>query len=237
MFCDFDLNEQCGGEEGWLQVAYLNMSDPFDQCPPAWAPSPRLDRQLCGRRHASSCNRVTYSSSGMPYSRVCGRIVAYAYGTPNGFEPFASSRQSLTTRDVFIDGVVVTRGGSEAAGLLPQHVWSFVAGLEEAPESIHVPSNCPCSHPAAGDFVPTFVGKDYFCEAGSVHFQSNQVFLDNALWDGDGCQTSDCCSFNNPPWFSRAFASSVEDLQVGLCADSSLDNEDTLIELLQLYVQ
>lgn len=232
--CDFDIHQECGGERGWQQVAFLNMSDPSHHCPPAWTPFPGLRSvRLCGRINDSECNEVPYSTHGVPYTEVCGRVVAYAYGTPNAFEPSSLNPERMSVEDPYIDGVVVTKGRRGSR----QHVWSFVAGLEESPDSVYVTSNCPCSRPGSNSLIPSFVGGHYFCEAGSLRYEFGRVFLDDPLWDGAGCTTSSCCSLNNPPWFRRSLASSADSLHVGLCGDATLQNEDTPIELVQLYVQ
>ena len=172
----------------------------------------------------------------MPYSRICGRVLAYSYGTPNGFEPTALSflpLAYLSPDDVYMDGVAITKGipGSR------EHVWSFVAGLEEAPNSSFPNSNCPCAGNAAGADAPDFVNQNYFCEAASQQYEYGRLLLSDPLWDGNGCKTSECCGFNRPPWFSRNVSRSTDGIQVSLCADGTLLNEDTPIELVQLFVQ
>ena len=42
----------------------------------------------------------------------------------------------------------------------------------------------------------------------------------------------------SPPWFSVQLpAPTTEMIEVSICADESTDNEDTPIELLEIYVQ
>ena len=42
--------------------------------------------QMAGERSShQSINSVNYTSYGIPYSRVRGRIIAYQFGTPEGF--------------------------------------------------------------------------------------------------------------------------------------------------------
>ena len=53
--------------------------------------------------------------------------------------------------------------------------------------------------------VPSYVGGSYFCDTGAhtftLHDDYNKVFMDDPLWDGEGCSgSSTCCSFNSPPW-------------------------------------
>ena len=71
----------CGGAGGWTRAAYLNMSDPNQQCPSNWTLVTTPIRG-CGRRARSYgvCDLVTYSVHGRTYSSVCGRILAYQRG-------------------------------------------------------------------------------------------------------------------------------------------------------------
>ena len=78
------------------------------------------------------------------------------------------------------------------------HIWTFVAALDEAGGR----SVCPCSSSESSveTSPPSFVGDDYFCDAGAVTFAFDTFYGDNPLWDGSGCgSTSTCCSFNTPP--------------------------------------
>ena len=64
----------CGGS-GWRRVAYLNMSDPSQQCPSAWREITTPHR-VCGRRSTgASCEGVTYSTGSEQYDQVHGRII------------------------------------------------------------------------------------------------------------------------------------------------------------------
>ena len=241
VFCNFEIDGVCGGDKGWLQVAHINMSDPLDECPFPWSTKTATHnseiRRLCGRTNFTACNRVPFSSLGMNYTRVCGRVLAYGNSTPNAFEPVRLSSPPLSVEDVYVDGIVVSKGSPKSR----QHVWTFAASLEEKEDSIYIGSKCPCSlsKNKSDDFpitIPSFVQNHYFCEAGATEFEY-RVYWDDPLWDGQGCSTSSCCSFNNPPWFSRTFNVSSDELQVSLCADGPIENEEVLIETLQLYVQ
>ena len=75
----------CGGSTGWRRVAYLNMSDPSQQCPSVWQEITTPHR-VCGRRSTrASCEGLTYSTGSEQYDQVCGRIIGYQIGTPDGF--------------------------------------------------------------------------------------------------------------------------------------------------------
>ena len=75
------------GDGLWHRVAYLNMSDPSQQCPPAWREYNTSGIRACGRPVSSS--GISYPATLYPtnkqYSRVCGRVIGYQVGTPDGF--------------------------------------------------------------------------------------------------------------------------------------------------------
>ena len=220
----------CGGSTGWRRVAYLNMSDPSQQCPSVWQEITTPHR-VCGRFSTShgSCEGLTYSTGSEQYDQVCGRIIGYQIGTPNAFEPFSID-------SYYLDGVSVTHGFPR------QHIWSFAGGLDEV-TVIYASSKCPCvTGSTNGNRVLSFVGQNYFCESGITRWNGTiGVFWLNGdpLWDGQGCgPTSSCCTFNSPPWFNVTLSSpTTDDIEVRICGDGGVEDEDTPIQLIELYVK
>ena len=208
----------CGGSTGWRCVAYLNMSDPTQQCPSVWQIT--TPHRVCGRRSTqASCEGLTYSTGSEQYDQVCGRIIGYQLRTPDAFR--GSSRSIDST---YLDGVSVTYGSPR------QHIWSFAGGLDED-SSVQPYYSCPCvTGSTNGNEIPSFVGQNYFCETGSNS---------DPLWDGQDCgSTSSCCTFNSPPWFNVQLSSPTsDDIEVRICGDQSIRDEDTPIQLMELYVK
>ena len=136
----------CGGSAGWKRVAYLDMSDPSQQCPSVWQEITTSFR-VCGRRSSSgSCEGITYMTGGEQYDRVCGRITGYQIGYPDAF---TSSSRSIDT--FYADGISVTHGSSR------QHIWTFTAGVDEQTSYSH--ATCPCvTGSTNGNRIPSFVG-------------------------------------------------------------------------------
>ena len=130
----------CGGSTGWRRIAYLNMSDPSQQCPSVWQEIATPFR-VCGRRSTSpSCEGLTYSTGSEQYDQVCGRIIGYQRGTPDAFLGY-----SVSIDTYYLDGVSVTYGSPR------QHIWSFAAGLDEghlqhAPVSLGAPVEIEFPH-------------------------------------------------------------------------------------------
>ena len=205
----------CGRASGWSRIAYLNMSEPTEQCPPAWQEVTTPVR-ACRRRIGDGCSSATFSNNGVRYSQVCGRVTGHRRNRPDGF----SDRSPTVTIDQsYVDGVSITHGSPR------QHVWTFAAAFGD--RSINV---CPCTT-TSGISVPQFVGDDYFCE--------NSPELGDPLWDGEGCGTGNSCecTFNNPPWFCQELQGAVtDDIEIRICGDQSLADEQTPVEFIEIYV-
>ena len=213
----------------WYQVAYLNMEDPTEQCPPAWREYNENGVRACGRPFSTegSCATTNYSSS-YEYSKVCGRIIGYQVASPDAFARFDDN-------NITIDGVNITSGEDH------QHIWSFVAGISDGLLS-RSGSNCPCSNASDQESGPQqFIGNNFFCESGNPsndNIMDNQFFSTDPLWDGQQCEGTCCTGANSPPWFSVQLPAPTDgEIQVSICGDEFTDNEDTPIGLLEIFVQ
>ena len=226
---------RCNSTGGWMRVAYFNMTNSLTTCPPGFRQisSPK---RTCGRTQqpAAGCSSVSFSSHGIAYSKVCGQIIGYQDGSPSGFyTPFYAGS---SIERPYLEGVSVTHGGSPR-----KHIWSFANVLQEAygfDNNRHV---CPCRPSSTmQQYIPCFVGNDYFCDTGiQDNWRSGIFYPDDPLWDGQGCSLQpDCCSFNSPPWFCKKLSySTTDDIEVRICADQPYSNEDSPIELIEIYAQ
>ena len=68
---------------------------------------------------------------------------------------------------------------------------------------------------------------------------SGKVFMNDPLWDGEGCGgSSTCCSFNSPPWFCQHLNyHTSDDLELRLCSYWNSKSVDKLISLVEIYVK
>ncbi|XP_064388639.1 uncharacterized protein LOC135336710 [Halichondria panicea] len=234
VYCDMNRTScSCNTTGGWMRVSNLDMTDPNQNCPEGLRLVTRTEPPLrtCGRVEGpAGCTSTTYSTYGMEYSKVCGRIIAYQSGSPDGF----THDKSLSIDGVYVNGVSLTHGQSPR-----QHIWTFANALHEH-SSINE-AVCPCTRPDlpyAGT-VPHFIGQDYFCETGSRQRFRLIFYPDDPLWDGQGCGgTSTCCEFNNPPWFCKQLPQpTTDDIELRLCGNEVISNEDTPIEIVEMYVR
>ena len=102
-------------------------------------------------------------------------------------------------------------------------------------------NSCPCSSVHAR-MPPQFIGDNYYCESGNPtnSFDANHcIYSNNKLWDGQQCEGS-CCNGtgSSPPWFGVQLPAPTTDMiEVRMCLDQGTNNEDTAIELIEIYVQ
>lgn len=227
----FNVSRNCGSGT-WTRIVHINMTDTSQQCPGTFREYSSLVR-TCGRRTASSgsCDSATFSVNGARYSRVCGRVIAYQIGSPDAFYP-GSTGTGIDS--YYLDGISITHGSPR------QHIWSFAA----SPTETYTISNriCPCSHTGvANTNPPSFVGNDYFCETGDTGSccTSGFFYASDPLFDGQGCgSTSTCCSFNNPPWFSKELSTATtNNIEVRVCSNEPTSIDDVPFQILELYIQ
>ena len=233
VFCD--MERVCGcdgrrgeGRRGWMRVANINMTKPNENCPGGFRKVTAASKTMCGGQ-SSSCISTTFSTHGLQYSRVCGKIIGYQFGTSDAFAPYATQRGSITS--VFVDGIVLTHGSPQS------HIWTFAAGFHQY---LNEKYGCPCNSGSYSGSIPPYVGTDYFCDSGH-HYNSDPALAYltiDPLWDGTGCVSGSCCTLNSPPWFCKNLSTpTTDDIQLRLCKDEDLSNEDIALEIVELYVQ
>ena len=218
---------ECGGTGGWRRVVYLDMTKPNASCPSGWQLTSYDSKNLCGKVDTGSltCDSVIFPVTGGDYTSVCGSIIAYQVGHIDAFESYHNG-QATTIDSAYVSGVSLTHGSPR------QHIWTFAAGASETRTNAE---GCPCD--GASGSIPPFVGGDYFCESGVNSGLYNGFYPDDPLWDGSGCSSrSSCCSFNNPPYFTKQLSNPTsDDIEARLCRWEG--SEDSPIEFIELYVK
>lgn len=216
VLCNFDVQlPPSDPTRGWVQIANIDLNDPSQSCPGSLreisSPSRRCGKVL----PTGECESVFFPTSGVPFTKLCGRVLGYATSSVDALTGYACP-DPCGIDDPYVDGVSITYGGYPNR----QHIWTLVAATQ---------SNCNCGSASLDDF-PSFVGHDSYCEGGN----SNQP-----LWDGQGCTDVACCQNPNLPWFCREFNEAVttDNIEVRLCVDEERPNEDIEFDSIELYIQ
>ena len=89
VYCE--MGQVCGSS-GWTRMAYLNMSDPTEECPSGFRLYSQNGVRACGRPVTSggSCLSVHFPSYNI-YSQVFGRVYGYQKGSPDAFRNIIKS--------------------------------------------------------------------------------------------------------------------------------------------------
>ncbi len=141
VYCD--MTRSCGGVTGgWTRVAYLDMRNSKHRCPSGLRQRTDSNIRTCAAySDPATCSSISYPSSGVHYSKVCGFIRGYHYGSMNGFRPNKIAPHTVDYN--YVDGISLTHGRAPR-----HHIWTFAVFKGE----------CPCKKP------PVFVENDYFCD-------------------------------------------------------------------------
>ena len=225
MYCAMNLT-RCGNTTGgWTRVAHIDMTRPEGTCPSPLVTiaSPRS----CSPTSEAGCSSLSFSTFGVPFTKVCGRTIGYQRGNIDAFGTYALLGRGID--NPYVDGLSITYDTPR------RHLWTYAAGHAES-DNLGGHS-CPCAS-ALGTQPPSFVGDHYYCESGNVGGAENQWFSDDPLWDGDGCPSGNtCCDPPNLPWFNRMInPPSTADIELRLCRDERMISEDVSVELFELFV-
>ena len=212
-FCYFDHEDATA----WMRVVDLDMTNHSQQCPSQFKliTSPR---RLCGRKtDGFGCDSKVFETHAIQYRKVAGRTVGYEILSNDAFNRHAHC-PNCKINQPYVDGISITHGFPR------NHIWTYAAAQDM--------SYCPC---VTGNpqLQPTFVGKDYYCEIGSDN---------DPVWDGDGSRDREipCCQSvrDNSGWFNKQLSTPTTDnIEVRLCGDELLSNENIGSEHFELYVQ
>ena len=229
----FGMERQCDGKGGWMRVGYINMSEPGNNCPSGLNSYnfANIDYSLCDRPHPSSsgCDSTFFSTFGLRYSQVCGRVRGYQYSGVDGI--YQNNGGSSSLEGPYVDGVSITHGTNPR-----QHIWTFIVGQDENQNAWE---DCPCNNGSL-ETTPQYVGNDYYCESGVPVWSGQSFYSSDPLWDGNQCYYMEypCCISPNMPWFIKSLnQSTTDDLELRLCSSEGYPNEATPIDLIELYVR
>ena len=225
VYCDMD-NERCGSK-GWTRIALVDMSDHAQSCPGnlTLIKSPI---RTCGSLPTAGCASAKFSTHGMSYNKVYGRLRGYQVGSPNAFGPYVKDQHNA---DLVMDGVLISHGKTQ------KHIWAYATGKEKI-LSLSTRGICPCADYRFNGVVPSFIGNDYYCDSGVDSGPEYGKFYTTPLWTGEGCTPPNfCCSHSGMPWFCKTLPVPTTDyIEIHNCHNNPASNEDTALELIELYI-
>ena len=220
------LHMHAATETGFTNVYFLDMKDSCQDCPTNFKLNVDGSRRLCGKGiSGSGCSSLVIPLNGQKYSRVRGRVVAYQYASPDAFHS-----GSTNINGVYVDGISITHGTNPR-----KHVWTLAASLYPYRNSV-----VTCPGTGHGKAQPSFVGDNYFCSTGN---------LDNAPWQRKlydtplfstvtgNCELCSGASYDIPYFCRQLPQPTTDDLEVRICLNQPLSDEDIRVESIELYIQ
>ena len=216
----------CGDERGgWMRVAHINMTDPRHSCPQGLKYVIQSSKRMCIRSKSGlGCSNITFSPHGVSYTKVCGRAHGYQYGGTESFKGYYEHNQSL--EGSYVAGLSVTHGSPR------NHIWTFAAGVVKYRGNVY---HCPCGQ-YRGRAAPEFVGENYYCESSSDRSTNRQWYLDDPLWDSQGCPVGSTCCNRGGPWFRTPLTEEVsDDIEVRWCRNEPY-NDYVGVDQLEIFV-
>ena len=228
VYCQMETNN-CGNiTGGWMRAAYIDMTNVSNTCPQGLTYTVASSTRMCTRSHSSTfdCSSVTFPTHGVPYTKVCGRARGYQYWSTNAFYNYHTAGQT-TLGSSYVSGLPVTYGSPR------NHIWTFAVGRSK---DTSYSGNCPCDT-ASGHTAPPFVGENYSCESGNSGESEGQWYLDDPLWDSQGCASGSTCCDRGGPWFTTTLDQEVsDDIEVRICHTNYAVYEDIGVDQLELFL-
>ena len=238
VYCDME-GTNCGGEGGWTRVVNVNMSQSGATCPQGLTQTTLSGLTLCGRNGSAGCQSTVFSTLGLNYSQVCGQLRGYQRGTPEAFFAYYYSplNSPKTINNEYVDGASITYGSAPSR----KHIWTYANGVNLV-HHYGPRLTCPCNTDN-GLGTPLFVRNDYYCETGdndNTCCDESAFYPNDPLWDGQQCpgEEAPCCTHPNMPWFNKTLSeTTTEDIELRICGNFNITNEDTLLEVIELFVR
>ena len=233
VYCDME-GTNCGGEGGWMRVAYFNvtdpsMTDPSRQCPVGFRLETINNRLACVRNSTitNGCAHISTETFGLTYSSVCGHVRGYMGIFSQGFQ---SLSHNVSLSGGYVDGVAITYGTP------PTHIWTYATAADRpiinSKGNLTYDRSCPCST-TPGTSPPLYVGNDYYCESGDRYWP-------DPLWDGLQCVADEepCCNRTGLPWFIKNTPTPTDaSIDVRVCYIGYTANQQVGVEQLELYIK
>ena len=214
---------------GFRHISSLNMDLPDQECPANLKLTKSGSLRLCGKTtDGPGCDSVVIPAHGQYYDSVCGRLKGYQYASTDAF-------LSGNIDGPYVDGVSITHGQNPR-----KHVWTFASGLVRYDQYDRglKPATCPG---VGGTPQPAFVADNYYCSSGNPITQNwAHILYDNPLWTSPAlnCQCSAAKCYGDALLFCVKLPEATkDDLELRICTDQVLADEDIRIESFDFYTK
>ena len=233
MMCFLRGHDKCG-DGVWMRIGFFDTRQQIAACPDSLMRQSLLNKCYCLRETRSGCDSVFFQAPGTNYSEICGMVMAWQYGSANGF---GDAPSAATVDDAYAEGILITRGSPR------QHVWTYaVADVANPPSGYRDHDICPCTGHASAPQPPSFIGSDYYCDSANDAAENaiDRRLYDKTLWNSEGtmCSVSaTCCQSPDQPWFKMKLDAPVDDnIELRWCGNHDLI-EATATERVELYIR
>ena len=205
-------------------VYSLDMADSGQSCPKSFKLHTYGSKRVCGRAVGPGCASIAVPVNGQSYTEIRGRVIGYQYASTDGFDP-----GNTDIDGVYVDGVSISHGNNPR-----KHVWTLGSGMLS-----YSTRSTTCPGTGYGHPQPAFVGNNYFCTSGNNAASGwESRFYDTPLWSTITGNCNHCNSRNGVPYFCRKLSQTTsEDLEIRVCANQDLGDEDIQIEAIELYIR
>ena len=171
---------------------------------------------------------LAIGTSGTSYQTVCGRFRVYKVGSVDAFGRCGGPVTPSTIEFPYVDGISITY---ESPGNR-NHIFTYAAGLFESAVPFRA---CNCMSLCARE---SFIGSDLYCESSNPDndWVGDKLYPQDVLFDGQQCTALEatCCNLPNLPWFCKTLPTPISgDLEVPICTDEFIDNENVALEFFE----
>ena len=193
----------CKGMSGkWRRLAYYDITHNTSVTCPGELQLKLHPRSCISPLIFPGCSSVVFANYRIAYSRVCGRIISFQYGHPDGLLSTSgdSLRFSYVNIDyMYVDGVSLTHGESSSR----RHIWTFLA-LDNLWSAKCL--KCACNRPKCVD------SNHYTC---LIINSCSSLLCQKIHW--------------NSTFYKELPYSTTDNMEMRVCRDQDRNYEDTLI--------
>ena len=80
------MNSTEGGSGAWTVITSLDMTKSGSSCPSGLHYFKFSSKAGCRKNADRGCSSVTFPTYETSYSKICGKIIGYQYGSPDAFK-------------------------------------------------------------------------------------------------------------------------------------------------------